>query len=297
MSKKPVPDIQIIALDAPGNRLGECCIWCDTTKTMWWVDVLEPALWSLRASSGDITRHPIRARRLGSIALRKSGGLLLACEDGLYSYDPVTGAQDFLVDPEPGVTGHRKNDGRADSSGNFWIGTLREADYAPVGAIYRVAPDRSVTQIADGLAIPNGLAFDPARGRMYYADTRAYRIWMRSYEPETGVLGDPEVFATTRGSARPDGSCIDAEGYVWNAEYAGGKVVRYDPSGAIDREIALPVSYPTCCCFGGPNLDRLFVTSASEALTTAQRAAEPLAGKVLAFDPGVHGRAEFRVAI
>lgn len=84
---------------------------------------------------------------------------------------------------------------------------------------------------------------------------------------------------------------------MWNAEYAGGRVVRYDPSGHIDRAIALPVSHPTCCCFDGANLDRLFVTSACEPLTVAHRGAEPLAGRVLEIDVGVRGRAEFRTAL
>lgn len=297
MSKTPLPDIAFLALDAPANRLGECCIWCDVSQTLWWVDVLEAALWSYREASGGIRRHPIHARRLGSIALRDRGGLLLACDDGLYAYDPVTGAQDFLLDPEPGVAGHRKNDGRADSAGSFWIGTLREADYAPVGAIYRVAPDRSFACIERNLAIPNALAFDAARKRVYFADTRAYRIWLRDYDAATGKLGAASVFASTQAPARPDGSCVDAEGYVWNAEYAGGRIVRYAPSGEIDRVIDLPVSHPTCCCFGGPDLDRLYVTSAIEPLTQAQRNAEPLAGKVLMFQIGVQGRTEFRTAL
>ena len=287
----------VAALDSPTNRLGECCLWDDVPRILWWVDVLEPALWSRDDITGTIRRHPIRARRLGSIALRAKGGLLLACDDGLYAYDPATGAQTFLVDPEPGVNGHRKNDGRADSAGNFWIGTLRETDYAAVGAIYRVAPNLSVVCIANDLAIPNALAFDPARGRMYYADTRAYCIQVRDYDAATGKLGVPAVFATTQAPARPDGSCIDAEGFIWNAEYAGGRVVRYAPSGEIDRRIDLPVSHPTCVCFGGPDLDRLYVTSAIEPLSSTQRAAEPLAGKVLSLDVGIRGRPEYRVAL
>lgn len=287
--------MRIDALDAPANRLGECCIWDDAAHRLWWVDVFEPALWCRDEASGEISRHKIRANRLGSIALRAKGGLLLACEDGLYAYDPATGAQEFLVDPEP-VPGQRKNDGRADSAGNFWIGTLREPDYAPVGAFYRVAPDLSVARIASNIAVPNALAFDPARGRMYYADTRSYCILARGYDAATSALGTPWVFATTQAPARPDGSCIDAEGYVWNAVYVGGRVVRYAPSGEIDRVIELPVSHPTCCCFGGPDLDRLYVTSGIEPLSAAQRAAEPLAGKVLAIDVGIRGRPEYRVA-
>jgi hypothetical protein len=84
---------------------------------------------------------------------------------------------------------------------------------------------------------------------------------------------------------------------MWSAIYAGGKLIRFDPDGAIDRVIELPVSHPTCCCFGGEALDALFVTSAIEPLGPQERTTEPLAGKVLAFKPGVRGRAEFKTRL
>lgn len=289
--------MRIEALGCAPARLGECPVWCGRSQRLWWVDVLAPALWSFDPKSGTIVAHAVTARRIGSLALRKAGGLLLACDDGLYGYDPETEEQHFLIDPEPGQPGHRKNDGRTDSAGNFWIGTLRETDYAPVGAIYRISPDLSITSFADGLAIPNALAFDPERQRLYFADTRAYTIWACEYDAETGHVGDRWIFTTTTAPARPDGSCIDAEGFLWNAEYAGGRLVRYSPEGRIDRTVDLPVSHPTCCCFGGEDLDWLYVTSASEPLSAAQRQAEPLAGRVLVLDVGLRGRPEFLTAL
>jgi sugar lactone lactonase YvrE len=289
--------LAIEALDAPPNRLGECPLWCERTRRLWWVDVLDAGLWSHDPETGRCARHPVSARRLGSIALRAQGGLLLACDDGLFAYDPESGRQTFLVDPEPDRLGHRKNDGRADPSGNFWVGTLRESDYAPVGALYRVAPDLRVTKEAENLAIPNSLAFDLQRRRLYFADTRAFQIWVRDHDPFTGQLGPVRTFARTTAPARPDGSCVDAEGHLWNAEYAGGRLVRYDPSGTVSRVIDLPVSHPTCCCFGGSEFDRLYVTSAWEPLGPDERMAEPLAGHLLVLEPGVRGRPEFRTRL
>lgn len=286
---------------AARSRLGESPLWCGRSRRLWWVDVLAPALWSCDPETGDCRSHPVGGHRLGSIALGEAGGLLLARDDGLHAYDPETGRQTFLVDPEPGAKGHRKNDGRADPYGDFWVGTLREADYAPVGALYRIRPDLSVSREAGGeaggLAIPNALAFDPERRRLYYADTRAYTIWVCDHDPQTGAISARRVFATTVAPARPDGACVDAEGCLWNAEYAGGRVVRYAPSGEVLAALDLPVSHPTSCCFGGPALDRLYVTSASEPLSAAQREAEPLAGLTLVLDVGVRGRPEYRTPL
>jgi sugar lactone lactonase YvrE len=287
--------MRIDALPGEAARLGECPLWCGRTRRLWWVDVLVPALWEYDPATERSTPHPVAARRLGSIALRAAGGLVLACDDGLHAYDPQTGRQHFLVDPEPDRSGHRKNDGRADPLGGFFVGTLREDDFAPVGALYRVAPDLAVTVEVERLAIPNALAFDPDRGRMYFADTRAYTIWVCDFDGTTGHIGPRRVFATTEPPARPDGACVDADGHLWNAEYAGGRLVRYAPSGAVSGVVALPVSHPTCCCFGGDALDRLFVTSAAEPLTAKARRSEPLAGRVLSLDAGMRGRPEFRV--
>ncbi len=288
--------MRIDALDAPANRLGECPLWCWRSQRLWWVDVLAGELWSHDPQTGACQRHPVKARRLGAIALRAAGGLILACDDGLYAYDPESGSQDFLIDPEPNRAGHRKNDGRVDSSGAFWIGTLREADYAPVGSLYRVSEGPIAERKLTELAIPNSLAFDPERQRLYIADTRAYTIWACRLDAEAGDLGERSVFARTTAPARPDGSCVDAEGHLWNAEYAGGSVVRYAPDGSIVQRIALPVSHPTCCCFGGERLDRLYITSASEPLSAEERAAEPLAGRVLVIALDGNGRAEFEAA-
>jgi len=96
------------AIDAPANRLGECPIWCEQTGTLWWVDVLTPALMSYVPQAGQVQQHKVEARRIGSLALREKGGLILACDNGLFAFDPKSGAQTFLVDPEPGVSGHRK---------------------------------------------------------------------------------------------------------------------------------------------------------------------------------------------
>jgi sugar lactone lactonase YvrE len=288
--------VEIAVLDAPPNLLGECPLWCDRTARLWWVDVLAPALWSHDPATGRSERHAVPGRRLGSIALADDGGLVLACDTGLFAWAEGA-APAFLVDPEPDRPGHRKNDGRADSAGNFWVGTLREDDYAPVGALYRIAPDLSVTRVRDGLAIPNALAFDPDRSRLYYADTRAHAIRVCDYDPVSGEVGEDRVFARTTAPARPDGSCLDADGHLWNALYAGSRLVRYDPDGGLAAEIPLPVTCPTCCCFGGPGLDRLYVTSAAAPLTPAERAAEPLCGRTLTLEPGVRGRPEYLTAL
>jgi sugar lactone lactonase YvrE len=110
-------------------------------------------------------------------------------------------------------------------------------------------------------------------------------------------MGEAQVFAQSAPPSFPDGSAVDAEGFVWNAEFNGGRLLRYAPDGRLDREIALPVERPTCCAFGGPNLDILYITSTSQNMSETERLAHPLAGALMAMRPGVRGLPEPRFAL
>jgi len=214
--------------------------------------------------------------------------------DGLYAFDPETPVRRPLVDPEPDMPEHRLNDGRCDRRGRFWVGSMSEKVFEPRGSLYRIDADLSVNRLFGDIIIPNSIAFSPDDRTLYFADTRRYTIWAFDLDIDEGTISNRRVFAETaqRRPGRPDGSCVDGDGFLWNAEYAGGRLVRYAPDGRIDRMVDLPVSHPTCCAFGGDSLDILFVTSASYPLTQEQRSNEPDAGGLFALDVGVRGLPE-----
>jgi sugar lactone lactonase YvrE len=278
---------------AAADRLGESPLWCARTRRLWWTDVHRPALQSYDPASGRHEVRPQPGRSLGCLALRQAGGLVLALDSALHAYDVETDERNLLLELEPGRTGLRLNDGKADPRGRFWIGSMNPDAFVPVGRLHRVGADLATAALLHGIIVPNSIAFAPDGRTFYFADTRRYTIWAYVLDLDDGVITDRRLFAETRGQpGRPDGSCIDAEGCLWNAEYAGGRVVRYAPDGRVDRVVTLPVSHPTCVAFGGDRLDRLYVTSAAQALASGQRSAEPLAGALLALDVGVAGLPE-----
>ena len=132
------------------------------------------------------------------------------------------------------------------------------------GSFYRVSADRSVLRLFDGITVPNSTAFSPDDRTLYFADTPRHVIWAFDFNLHAGMIGERRVFADlTARKGHPDGSCVDAEGFLWNAEYSGRRLTRYAPDGRTDRTIELPVTHATCCCFGGENLDTLYVTTAT----------------------------------
>ena len=151
------------------------------------------------------------------------------------------------------------------------------------GSLYRLDADRSCSPMASGIGISNSLAWSPDNGTFYFADTLLGTIFAYDFHLETGTLANRRVFATTNDQpGAPDGSTVDEEGYLWNAQWGGWRLVRYAPDGRVDRIVDLPVQQPTCCMFGGPDLRTLYVTSASIGLSCGT-AGQPTMGRPCSF--------------
>jgi sugar lactone lactonase YvrE len=269
-----------------GDRLGEGPVWAASEGRLYWFDIKGKRLaWY----------HPATRIR-GAFALplvascaapRAAGGLLVATEQGLGVFDPELGTL-TVIQAHQFEPGFRPNDGKIDLAGNFWWSIMDDDDGKRPGCVYRTDKALETRQVLTGIHIPNTISVSPDGTRLYMADSKLQTIFVQQIDDLTKV----HAFAHTRGgSIHPDGSAVDAEGFLWNAQWGGGRIVRYAPDGRVDRIVDLPVERPTSCAFGGPELTTLYVTSASEGLGAEARAAQPLAGGLFAFDAGVKGLA------
>jgi sugar lactone lactonase YvrE len=274
--------------------LGECTVWDERRRVLWWVDIRAPALKRYEPTSGVV--HALALREvIGSFGLTHEGGMIAGMKSGLYLLDPLSGALELIAAPERDQPQSRFNDGRCDRAGRFWAGTMADGPRAPVGALYRLEPDGKCVGVRTGITVPNSIAWSPDDRTMYFADTHLQMLWAYDFDVQSGTMSNERLFADCRNQpGKPDGSCVDADGCLWNAEYGGGRVVRYRPDGRIDGVIEVPVSNVTCCCFGGDALDTLYITTASQRMTPEQLAREPLAGALFACRPGVTGMTEAR---
>ena len=271
------------------DTLGESCFWCPITGRVWWLDILKPSLQCFDPVKREHQVYRLPARLCGCVVPRKSGGFVLATENGLHGFDPSNIWLQYLLHVEPNEPENRYNDGRCDRRGRLWIGTMDVELRRPSGTFYRIGPDRSVAAQFDSITVPNSTCFSPDDRTLYFADSPRHAIWAFDFDIDAGMIGNRRVFADLTGrKGLPDGSCIDAQGYLWNAEYAGRRLTRYAPDGRVDRTIELPVTNPTCCCFGGDDLDTLYVTSAAQRLPEPA----PIEGALLALDVGVRGLPE-----
>ncbi|MBT5571693.1 MAG: SMP-30/gluconolactonase/LRE family protein [Alphaproteobacteria bacterium] len=299
---QPMEDANILQVIETGAILGESPVWSVDEQVLYWIDIKAPALHRYDPATGRDEAWPV-SQEIGSIVLRKGGGLVGGLRDGFAYLTPGVDRLEWIANPEPDHPESRLNDGRADRQGRFWAGSMHDPEgppesyfeREPVGAFYRLDGDGSIHRMIDGVLVSNGLCWSPDGTRMYAADspTRTIRTW--NYDPETGDISHEEVFARLPdepGRGTPDGAIVDAEGGLWVAEFRGSRITRFNPDGTEDRMVALPVSRPTCPMFGGPDLRTLYVTSAKIMLSTDELAREPLAGALFALDVGVAGLPE-----
>jgi sugar lactone lactonase YvrE len=269
--------------------LGEGPVWEDRSQCLRFVDIEGARLLSYR-NDGSTAIQPFDGG-LSAVFVTPTGRLLCATTRGLVSFDPTDAQCRFLRRIEHGRSGNRTNDGKCDPSGRVWIGTMDATERAFTGALYRIDRHGHCTRVLDEIGVSNGLDWSPDGTVFYYTDSKRGLIWRFPFDMTSGALGSRSVFAQVpRNQGVPDGLTVDADGFIWSAHWDGWRVTRYDPDGAVERVIGLPVPRVTSLCFGGPQLDTLYITSARIGLTGEQLRAAPLSGGLFGCRPGVRGQ-------
>lgn len=273
--------------------LGEGPVWSGEEQALYWVDIQRPCLQRWHPESGAYMAWTMPSQ-IGSFALREQGeaGAVVALRDGLYQFDFETGELTNLHWLETDLH-TRFNDGKCDRHGRFWVGTMEMNTAHAIGALYRLGGDGRVQKMREKVFCSNGLGWSPDNRTMYYTDSPTHTIFAYDFDEKSGDISNERVFVRYE-DGFPDGLTVDADGFVWSAKWDGWQVVRYTPSGAVDQVVNLPVQRPTSCMFGGPHLDKLYVTSASVGLTAEEKAEQPLAGSVFVLETAVKGLPEPR---
>lgn len=280
-------NVEVVS-DNVRNILGEDPVWDPQAGSLLWTDIEKSELWELDQTGRiKVANAP---ERVGSFAPRERGGLVVAFAGGFAFWNPETGLREDIVPFEAHMPETRLNDRGTDRQGRFLAGGMDEQHGKPISSLCRLDFDCSVHTLLTDISCSNSLCFSPDGRVMYFADTPKRVIWRFAYEVDAGSLSDQQVFATFADQpGMPDGSCVDADGCVWNAQWNGGRVIRYTPTGKIDRVIELPVRNPTCVAFGGSAFEVLYVTTARYHMKPEEIEAEPLAGALFAVSTGVTG--------
>ena len=281
-----------------GNHLGESPIWSPREQALWWVNCEHlPELHRWEEASGAHRIWPM-PQRVGGFVHKEGGGLLVVLADGIYDFVPEHNRLTLRA-ASPLPEHIKLHECHCDRQGRLWTGSYDHnfpADRSAAGGAWFRLDDDKLTPAIRGVSVANGLAFSPDGRTIYTANTPRRTVETHDLEPENGTLSNRRTFLTlSPEDGHIDGATVDAEGGYWLALVSAGKVRRYHPDGAPDRDFALPCSNPTKSAFGGADMKTLFVTSTQMTIRKDLPGAEGN-GAVFSLRPGFEGIAETNFA-
>jgi sugar lactone lactonase YvrE len=271
----------------PGAEVTEGLLWDERMRRLLWVDITAGTVNALTITTGERKCWRL-GHEVGAVALRDSGGLVVADRDGFVLLGETVSEPPRTLQRVTGP-GTRMNDGACDPTGCFWAGSMRFDEARGGGRLYRLTPGGAVDEMLSCVSISNGIGWTPDGFGMYYIDTPTRRVDRFDWAPGAPLRGRRRIVDLAGVEGAPDGLAVDADGCVWVAMWGGWCVRRYSPRGEFLGEISLPVAQVTSCAFGGEGMDELYIATAAHRLTDSARAEQPLAGAIFRCRPGAVG--------
>jgi sugar lactone lactonase YvrE len=307
----PVNTMNWQALTTQACELGESPFWHPQEQMLYWVDIPGKQILRSNGTPGSVETWAMPSEP-GCMAPAASGGLVVALRSGVFRARTWGGPLDHLVTLDYDVAHMRANDGKCDALGRFWIGTIDETKLARNAALYAL-DCRTGTPVlerkTDPVTLPattaNGLAWSPDGHTLYWADTPSHLVHAWNFDMTTAAMTAHRTFAQVQPKpagwqfasaadnggyqGRPDGAAVDVQGNYYVAMFEGRRICKFGPDGRLLAEFPTPAQCPTMPCFGGPDLQTLFVTSASHGRSAAELAEFPLSGCVFSIRVDVPG--------
>ncbi|MCR9235356.1 MAG: SMP-30/gluconolactonase/LRE family protein [Alphaproteobacteria bacterium] len=282
-----------------GDVCGEAATWSADENRVYWVDINRFLIHRMDVASRAVNSHLFDEPVVALSLTTGEGVLLVALGSKLILLDVESDAREDLDVQLPGAPSVRFNDGRADPNGAFWIGSMGN-NVGPngenlevkdgLGKLFRYQAGGELEEVEAGIGIANTLCWSPDHSTFYFGDTLKNEIRAYTFDKTTSTIGAGTSHCAGIERGLPDGSTIDVDGYLWNCRFGGSCIVRIAPDGTVDRVIEMPVKNITTCCFGGPDLSLLYVTTAS----VAKAARDRLAGSLFAIETQTRGLPENR---
>lgn len=273
------------------SALGEGPLWHPTRNQLFWFDIIGMCLHTMSDGAQVTWQFDEHVSAAGWV---DHNTLLMASETCLQTFDIETGDTEFICALEADNPATRSNDGRADPYGGFWVGTMSKTADPKAGAIYRYF-DGALRKIVNNITITNSICFSPDGKLAYYTDTETDKIMRLNLDDEGWPVGKAELFI--KDADHPDGSVVDADGNLWNAQWGKYRVACYSPDGTLQRYVEVGGAQSSCPAFGGADGTTLFVTSAQQDLCDADLEKSDLHGHVFCVENVAKGQAEHQVIL
>ena len=270
-----------LLFDAKG-KLSESPQWSIAEQALYWVDIENGLLhrleWHRRSHECVSLPAPVTMVVPGPPLLVTSGNSLLH-----FDWNTREAQQIAALPLDPALV--RFNDGKIDPRGRLWLGTMAIDEKSPIAALYRLVGHR-LEQVLAEVRISNGILWHGET--MYYADSGTYRVDAFDYGAERGELAVDSrrtILEFPKEIGPPDGMALDVDGNLWIALVKGKRVSCFAPgSGEELARIVVNASKVSACCFGGPEMTHLLISTAKEGNNDP-----PGSGAIFVAEPGPRG--------
>jgi sugar lactone lactonase YvrE len=276
---------------------GEGAMWHPPHRAIYWTDINRGLVHRHRlAAHGEFDTWVFDQSATALALTTQADEILVVLGGEVLLWNPNTDRRGMALYRLPQWPELRCNDARVDPAGALWFGTMQNnvaADTSTLPVTNHVGTlnsfkRSSVSQSwSGGFGIQNTIAWTPDGKTMLFGDTSRNEIYACDYERSTASIANKRLFTSGFARGLPDGSAMNAKGFLWNCRYGGACIVRFAPDGSVDRIVDTPVPNPTTCVFGGVDFSTLYFTSAGEGCQVAG----PDDGGLFCFEPGVHGLA------
>ena len=275
-------------------ELGEGPVWHPVESVLYVIDIVNG-----RVNRFDPNRNSWLSCQfpsmVGCVVPFESGGVIAATEKGFFIVRHDSSMQALTVElleatDLPPVL--RFNDGKCSPAGRIWVGTMHK-EFAPnSGNLFAKTTTDDTQMLLASTSLSNGLDWSPDESTFYHIDTPTNRVAIYPYrKTDDQIELNPEYMPFLDGAGYPDGMCVDSEGMIWIAHFAGSAISRWNPATKqLVAQYALPVTHVSSICFGGDDLDEIYVTTASEGFSDEQLIEQPLAGQVFRAKAPVAGK-------
>jgi len=278
----------LLQIKGTSSLLGESPLYLKEKNSLYWSDIKGLKLCKLDISSGKVENYFFN-KEIGSFTFTEDLKVIACTNDGYEYLNLDTLTTEPIIDPESNLKDNRFNDGKCDKYGRYFAGTMDNTEKSINGSLY-CYDGQNISQKVTNLGISNGLGWNKEYTKFYLCDSMKGIIYEYNYDLQTGTLSDKKVFVDVdEKDGYPDGLCIDIEGCIYSCHWDGARITKYSPNAEILEVVKLPVPRVTSCCFGGKNLDKLYITTAAFGLDKNQIDQYPLSGYIFTLDTKTKG--------
>lgn len=287
-----------LLLDARAS-LGEGPAWDSVRNILWWVNINDGELHAFDPADCSDQCWQL-GQAVGCAVPAADGSMIVGLKAGLARIDPLGSVPDiqpnFLAQPESDLPQNRWNDGKVGPDGRLISGTMDINEKARSGSLYSFSAAEGLRTLRTNVGIANGIAWSPDGATMYWIDTPSSTILAFDYDRSSGAIANERVvIRVPSGLGWPDGMTSDRKGRLWVGLWGGSVLSVWDPNrGTLVDTLPIPAKNVTSCCFGGPDFNQLYITTARTNTDEGTLRRFPNAGGLFRLNAGVEGMPTWR---